>query len=63
MKQGSVKGTFSATIPGKAVTPEGVDYYVRSGAAQAPYGAVGGKPLYYSIAVAMPEVTKPTPIR
>lgn len=63
MKPGSVKGTWNATIPGKAVTPDGVDYYVRAGSTQAPYGAVDGKPLYFSIAVAMPEVTKPVPIR
>ncbi|MGA8256314.1 MAG: immune inhibitor A domain-containing protein [Nocardioides sp.] len=62
MKPGSVRGTWIASIPGSAVTPDGVDYFIRAGSAQAPYGALGGQSLYYSIAVAMPEVARPMPV-
>lgn len=55
-------GAYGAVLPGRAITPDGVDYYLRAGSAQAPYGASGG-PLFHSIAVALPRVRKPLPIR
>lgn len=54
-RRGNV-GTYGATIPAKAVTPRGVDYYLRAKGAKAPYGAIGEQKLYYSIAVALPLV-------
>ena len=51
MKPGSAPGTWVGSIPASAVTPAGVDYYLSAGKVRSPYG---GKPLYHSIAVAMP---------
>ncbi len=53
---------WSFAIPARAVTPDGVDYFIRAGKTYAPYGASGG-PLYYSIAVAMPVVKNPLPVK
>lgn len=61
MKPAGAPGTWIATIPGKAVTPDGVDYYIHAGRSYAPYGKQG--PLYHSIAVAMPVVKKPMKIK
>ena len=41
-----------------AVTPDGVDYFIKAGSVRSPYG---GKRLFHSIAVAMPMVEKPLP--
>ena len=60
MRPGGVPGTWVGTIPGRAVTPEGVDYVIRSGAARSPYG---GKGLFHTIAVAMPQVANPLPVK
>lgn len=62
MKRGAVKGTWIGTIPARAATPDGIDYYVRSGSTSSAYGASGG-PLYHGIAIAMPHVSKPLPIK
>ena len=58
MSRGSVAGTWVATIPGNAATPDGIDYYIAAGGVTAPYGG-GGRPLYASIAGAMPTVKHP----
>jgi hypothetical protein len=58
MKPGGEAGTWVAAIPARAVTPDGVDYYLTAGSARSPYG--GGR-LYHSIAVAMPVVANPLP--
>jgi hypothetical protein len=60
MRRGGVPGTWVGTIPARAVTPDGVDYYLRSGAARSPYG---GRKLWHSIAVALPKVASPLPIK
>jgi M6 family metalloprotease-like protein len=61
MRAGAVPGTWVGTIPARAITSDGVDYYLRSGAARSPY--TGGKRLWHSIAVALPRVAKPLPIK
>ena len=58
MKRGKVGGTWVATIPGNAATPDGIDYYIAAGGVTAPYGG-GGRPLYASIAGAMPTIKHP----
>jgi len=58
MKPGGAPGTWVGVIPAAAVTPDGVDYFIKAGAARSPYGA---KRLFHSIAVAMPVVEKPLP--
>ncbi|WP_232679043.1 immune inhibitor A domain-containing protein [Nocardioides sp. R-C-SC26] len=63
MSRTSGAGTWAARIPGNAVTPEGVDYYIRSGSTFAPDGGGQGEPLYYGVAVATPMVAKPVAIR
>lgn len=62
MRRAGVPGGWTTTLPGSASTPQGLDYYIRAGKAYAPAGAQGG-PLYYSVAIAMPVVKKPLPIR
>ncbi len=62
MQRGKGKGVWRAVIPGRAVTPDGVDYFIRAGATTSPYGATGG-PLYHSIGVAAPNVRKPLPVK
>jgi hypothetical protein len=53
---------YSATIPGRAFTPEGVDYYIKSGKTVDPYGTKKS-PLYHGIGVALPNVVDPLPIK
>lgn len=55
-------GAWAFTIPGRAITPNGLDYYIAAGSAKAPYGGQGG-PLYFSIASAIPEVRGQLPIK
>ena len=62
MRASGAPGTYVATIPGRAITPQGVDYYITAGRAFEPYGAVSGR-LYHSIAVALPRVRNPLPIK
>jgi len=58
MQPGGEPGTWVGVIPAKAVTPDGVDYYIQAGSTRSPYGA---KRLFHSIAVAMPMVQDPLP--
>jgi M6 family metalloprotease-like protein len=58
MKPGGERGTWVGVIPASAVTPDGVDYFIKAGTVRSPYG---GKRLFHSIAVAMPMVEKPLP--
>jgi hypothetical protein len=58
MKPGAAPHTWVAAVPGKAVTPDGVDYYITAGRTRSPFGA---KHLFHSVAVAMPMVAKPMP--
>jgi hypothetical protein len=54
MTPGQERGSFRATIPGSAVTPPGVDYYLKAGAAFDPAPARVGA-LAHGIAVALPQ--------
>jgi hypothetical protein len=59
MRQGAVRGTYTATIPGRAVTPDGVDYYIKAGSTGASYdpaAASSRTPVYHGIAVQLPNI-------
>ena len=60
MHRSGARGAYTARIPGRAVTPDGVDYYVKVGKGRAfdPVGAGRGV-LYHGIAVGLPELKKP----
>ncbi|WP_372734747.1 immune inhibitor A domain-containing protein [Nocardioides sp.] len=58
----SAGGAYTATIPGKAFTPEGVDYYIKAGKTIDPFGT-SKAPLYHGIAVSLPEISKPLKIK
>lgn len=66
MTRGDRAGSFLAEIPANAVTPDGVDYYIKAGAGRRaafdPPRAPGGT-LVHGIAVARPEVASPIPVR
>ena len=47
------KNAYSATIPGRFVTPAGVEYYLESGSTVSPYGS-SDKRLYHGIGVSLP---------
>jgi M6 family metalloprotease-like protein len=57
MTKGREKGSYVGVIPGKAVTPDGVDYYLKAGSASTydPPLARTGR-LAHAIGVALPEV-------
>jgi hypothetical protein len=57
MKQGGEKGTYTGVIPGKAITPDGVDYYIKAGTASTydPVSARGGQQ-FHAIGVQQPEL-------
>jgi hypothetical protein len=61
MRAGSVPGTYTGVIPGNAVTPDGVDYYIRAGATYDPAGASSGS-YYHGIASQLPEVAHPAQV-
>jgi len=54
--------SYVATIPGRAFTPDGVEYYIKAGKTVDPYGTKRN-PLYHGIAVAMPMIPDPLPIK
>jgi M6 family metalloprotease-like protein len=56
------KHTYVATIPGRAFTPEGVEYYIRAGASVSPFGPTSA-PLYHGVGVSLPVVKKPLPVK
>ena len=58
MHSGGVRGTYVASIPGRAVTPDGVDYYITAGGTADPVGATSGL-VFHGIGVAMPVVPHP----
>ncbi|MBK5305115.1 MAG: immune inhibitor A [Frankiaceae bacterium] len=63
MTKGTEKGTYRALIPGGAVTPDGVDYYLKAGANSTydpPLAGTGT--LAHAIGVALPEVPFPVAI-
>ncbi|MCW2605569.1 MAG: hypothetical protein JWO60_262, partial [Frankiales bacterium] len=62
MTKGSARGAWHAVIPGNAVTPDGVDYYLRAGRTYAPRFAMSGG-LARAIGVGLPEVAKPIAVR
>jgi hypothetical protein len=53
---------FTAVIPGNAFTPEGVDYYLKAGRTVDPFGS-SKKPLYHGIAVSLPSIPNPLPVK
>ncbi len=58
MDPGAERGTWVAVIPARAVTPDGVDYYLQAGRTRSSYGA---RRLFHSIAVAMPVLAAAPP--
>ena len=57
MTKGVEKGSYIATIPGNAVTPDGVDYYLKAGSRSTYDPALAGTgTLAHAIGVALPEV-------
>jgi hypothetical protein len=63
MQRGTEKGTYAAQIPGNAVTPDGVDYYLKAGAHSTydpPLARTGT--LAHAIGVALPEVFGPAAV-
>ncbi len=60
MRHSGERGTYLARIPGRAVTPDGVDYYIKAGGRLDPIRA-GGR-LYHGIGVSMPELARPMPV-
>ncbi|MFA5785404.1 MAG: hypothetical protein WDA71_00220 [Actinomycetota bacterium] len=57
MTRGSKAGAWHGVIPGNAVTPDGVDYFIKAGAGSTydPRGA-SNRALAHAIGVAIPEV-------
>ncbi len=62
MTRGTAKGAWHAVIPSAAITPDGVDYYLRVGRMYDPRFAQANA-LAHAIGVALPEVPKPLPVR
>ncbi|MCW2666287.1 MAG: hypothetical protein JWN57_1249 [Frankiales bacterium] len=62
MTRGTAKGAWHATIPGNAVTPDGVDYYLRTERMYDPRFAQANA-LAHAIGVALPELPQPIPVR
>jgi hypothetical protein len=62
MKRSGERGSYLGWIPGKAVTPDGVDYYIKVGRGQTfdPSLARAGV-LYHGFGVQLPEVEKAIP--
>jgi M6 family metalloprotease-like protein len=62
MRHSGERGTYVATIPRRAVTADGVDYYIRVGRTFDPVGA-GARTFCHGIAVQLPELKNPLPRR
>jgi M6 family metalloprotease-like protein len=60
MKRSGARGAYLGWIPGKAVTPDGVDYYIRAGRTFDPVLAGRGQ-LFHGIGVQLPEVRHAIP--
>jgi hypothetical protein len=66
MKHGSRRGTYTASIPGRAITPDGVDYYIevrRGGHRSFSPALAGTGKVAHSIGVAPPELANPVGIK
>jgi M6 family metalloprotease-like protein len=50
----SGRNAYSATIPGKAATPAGIEYYIRSGSSVSPFSPTKA-PLYHGIGISLPK--------
>jgi M6 family metalloprotease-like protein len=60
MKRSGAKGTYLGYIPGKAVTPDGVDYYIKVGRGRSFDPLLArSRVLYHGIGVQLPEVLHP----
>ena len=62
MTRGTSRGAWHARIPGNAVTPDGVDYYIQAGSSFDPAPA-RDKSVVHAIGVAIPEVPNPIAVR
>jgi M6 family metalloprotease-like protein len=58
MRKAGPRGTYVGAIPGKAVTPDGVDYFITAGRTSDPGGASTGL-VFHGIGVAIPIVKHP----
>jgi hypothetical protein len=63
MHRSGARGAYLGRIPGRAVTPDGVDYYIKVGRGRTfdPVGAGAGV-VYHGIAVSLPELAKPVKV-
>lgn len=50
----SGRNAYSATIPGKAATPAGLEYYIKAGTTISPYGPTSA-PLFHGIGISLPK--------
>ena len=62
MTRGAFRGSRTGTIPANAITPDGVDYYLKIGTAFSPRLAASGK-LAHAIGVGIPEIPNPVGVR
>ena len=62
LTKGATKGSWHGVLPANALTPDGVDYFLRVGGAYEPRAAATGA-LTHTIGVALPEVATPIGIR
>ncbi len=64
LRKGTAPGSFAGTIPGGAVTPDGVDYYLKAGTATT-YDppAARDRSVVHAIAVAIPEIADPLAVQ
>ena len=62
MKRSGAKGAYLGYIPGRGVTPDGVDYYIKVGRGRSFDPSLArGKTLFHGIGVQLPEVRNPLP--
>ena len=57
MKPGKNDGVYTAVIPGRFVTPDGVDYFIQAGRSYSPYLAKPHR-IAHAIGVQLPELPK-----
>ena len=62
MTRGASRGAWHARIPGNAVTPDGVDYYIQAGTSFDPPLA-RDKSVVHAIGVSIPEVPNPIAVK
>jgi M6 family metalloprotease-like protein len=65
MRRGKVHGTYTAVIPGRGATPDGIDYYIEAVAHHhatfSPALASSGK-VAHTIGIGLPEIRHPLPV-